>query len=299
MKKSLVLLPALLLIIFAVFSAIDRSDYVVEKKMWKIQQQFDVLAQYPGTLSEEKSADLVVMYQGLIEQYPKSGLLGQIYMKIGQVYAEQKDFEKARTNYSEVLKRIPRQKEICSLALLSIGLTYEQEKKDGLALKTYRQIVHHYPLTDVGLNMPLYIAGYYHRLNKDVEAKNAFQDAEIFYRRTVQENPGSSVSFNSLRFLAVTYLAQKKWDNAVKTFEKTLLDYCLSPYLGWKTAGETIYSINVVSIKELKNPRQPVVFYQMFIAKHPQYPLNKFIKEVIVSLQEMNSGKNFPVIRKI
>src|ERR1035441_8957388 len=123
MKRSLILLPALLLVIFVILSVIDHSDYVVEKQMWKIQQQFAVKAQY-GILSKEESENLTAMYRNLIRQHPKSDLLPQIYMQIGQVYVVQKDFEKARTNYSEVLKIMPRQKDLCSKSLLGIGLSY-------------------------------------------------------------------------------------------------------------------------------------------------------------------------------
>ena len=298
MKKSIILLPAVLLAIFVIFSVIDRSDYVIEKRIWKIEQQVALKAQY-GILSNEESENLAAMYRGLIRQYPGSGLLPQIYLHIGQVYVVNKDFEKARINYSEVLKQLPQQKDLCSIALLKIGLTYEQEKKDALAFKTYQQIIDNYPSTEVGLNMPLYMAGYYRRLNKDAETKKAFQEAESFYQKAVLDNPGSSKGFNSLRFLAVTYLVQKKWDNAVKTFEKTLLDYSLSPYLDWKTAGSIIYSINAVSFFELKTPNKPVTFYQMFIEKRPGYPLNNFIKEVIVSLQDLKNGKKSSVIREI
>jgi len=290
MKISLVLLPALLFFIFVFFSAIDRSEYVLEKKMWKIQQQFTVEAQY-GILSKEKSEYLTTMYRNLIQQYPKSGLLPQIYIRIGQIYAVNKDFEKARTSYSEALQRFPQQKDLCSEALLDIGLTYEKENKVAMALETYRQVVKNYPLTDVGLNMPLYIANYCHRLNKDVEAQNAFQEAEGFYRNTAQENPNSSKGFNALRFLSVTYLDQEKWDDAVKIFEKILLEYIPSPYLDSKTTGSMVYLINVVSIEKLKKPGQPIAFYQMLIEKHPGYPLNKFFKDVIVTLQGLKNRK--------
>lgn len=297
MKKPLILLSALLLVIFVIFSAIDRSEYVVEKKMWKIQQQLDVLGRYPGAMPAEKYENLAAMYQNLIKRYPKSSLLPQIYIKIGQVYTAKNDFVKARTNYSEVLQRFPQQRDSCSVALLSIGLTYEKEKKDAQALKTYRKIVTNYHLTDVGLSMPIYIAAYYRRLNKDAEAESAFREAEGFYLKATQENHNSLAGFNALRLLAETYLDQKKWDDAVKIFEKVLFDYSRSPYLDWKTAGSMIYSINAVSIKELKDHRRPIAFYQMFIEKQPGHPLNKVLKKVIVSLQDSKSGKKAEVKR--
>jgi len=294
----MILLPALLLVIFVILSVIDRSDYVIEKRIWKIQQQFTVEARY-GILSSEESENLAAMYRSLVQEYPRSGLLPQIYLRIGQIYVVNKDFEKARTSFAVVLQQYPQRKDLCSMALLKIGLTYEQEKKDDMALRSYQRIINNYPQTEIGLNMPLYIAGYYHRLNKAAEAKNAFQDAEMFYRKAVQENPGSLKGYSALRFLALTYLVQKKWDVAVKTFEKALLDYSLSPYLDGKAAGSIIYSINAVSFFELKTPQQPITFYQMFIEKRPGYPLNNFLKKVIASLQDFKNGKEPSGLRKI
>ena len=299
MKKSLILLPSLLFIIFFIFSAIDPSDYVVEKKMWKIKQQFAALTLYSGALSKAESENLATMYQNLIRQYPESSQLPQIYMQIGQLYAGSNDFKEARMNYLKVLQYIPRQKYLCSSALMGIGLTYEKEKKDVQALTAYQQIVKNYPITHVGLSLPLYIANYYHRLGKDAEAQHAFKEAEGFYQKIVQENPDSLDGFNALRFLATTYLVQKKWDDVINTLGKTLLDYSRSPYLDWKTARAMIYSMTVVSIEELKRPNQAIIFYQMFIEKNPGHPLNKFLKKVIVSLQGLKNENKALVIQKI
>lgn len=295
MKKSLLLLPGILFVVFIFLSVIDHSDYALEKKMWRAQQQFTQLTRDPKSVPEKQFESLATQYQKLISQYPKSYLLPQIYLQIGQVYAVKGNFEKARTNFSEILKQFPNQKEICAAALFGIGSTYEKEMKEEPAVKTYQQIIKVYPVTNTGFNMPIYIANYYLKLNKNVDAAAALKEAERFYQQIILENPNSPASFNALRFLAATYLAQERWDDAVKTFEKILFDYARSPYMNWRIAQWIIGAINRVSIEKLKDLNRPILIYQTFIEKQPGHPLDKILKKILVSLQDLKNGKKAEV----
>ncbi len=154
MKKLLFILPSLLLVIYIIFTVIDNSDYVVEKKIWKVQHKINVIAQEGRAAQASQVETLARKTQALITQYPRSGLLPEMYMQLAQIYVFSKDFDKARTNYTLILDKFPERQIVCAKALMAIGATYLAQNRGDDAIGFYQIFVKEHPDSqlDGGLN---------------------------------------------------------------------------------------------------------------------------------------------------
>ena len=287
MKKTISLLSGILIAIFIILSLLDKSEYAVEKRLWKIQMDFTQLIRDPKIVPEKKYDEVVHEYQQVIKQFPRSKLTPGIYLQIGRVYVLKRDYSKARESFQEIIQRYSDKPTLCAIALLNIGRTYGEEKNKAEALKVLNDVINTYPTTPVGLNTPLYIANYYRKLNDMDGSKSALRDAATFYKKISSENPDSMIEFDALRLLAATHLAQKNWEECVQVLGDALLKFSSSKYLTRARAGLIINSINTVSILQLKDFDRPAKIYQQIIDKDPSQPLSHYLVAVVHGLEQL------------
>lgn len=287
MKRTLTILFGLLLGIFLILSFLDKSDYPLEKRLWRLKKQLTQVARDPKAVPDQKFEDLASRYKRLLKQYPDSKLLPGIYFEIGNIYALKKDYAKSRESLQEVLVRYAENKELCATTWLVIGSSYEAEENLTEALKTYQKIRSDYTLTEKGLNMPLYIANFYMRHERSKERDNTLREAVTFYKKTARENPKVSIGFNALRLLSTTYLIMKDAKSAVDTMEQILLDYADSDFLNVARVDIITKSINTISAVQLKSLDIPIGIYQKFIEHYPNHRMNPYFSQMIKALQAL------------
>lgn len=291
MKKTLIIFAGILLGTFIVFSLLDTSEYALEKRIWRVQKQYDQMAKDPKVVPDQEFEDMIFQYRNIVTQYPKSSLAPQVHLQIGRTYILRQDYTKAREAFQEVVETYPGRLSVGAEALSSIGNTYEIQGEVAMAVQTYRRVSEEYTKTELGLNMPLYIANYYLRLNKPTESATALQNAVNFYKKISRENPQSPLEFNSLRLLVTAYFAQEQWNDGVNVLSRLLLEYPSREYLTLERANLIIKAINTVAVTQLKDYDIPINIYQTFIARNPDHPLNNYLLEVIKSLQLLKDQK--------
>lgn len=287
MKKVLLVLIGILAGVFLLLSFLDKSDYAIEKKLWRIQKQFDQIAQDPRVVPDQKFESVARSYLSVIKQHPRSPLVKKIYLQIGRVYGLKKDFAKARENFQAVFNKYADDKEVAAEALMNLGITYEGEMDEKQAIATYKKIIDSYPTTDIGLNMPLYIVNYYLRVSKVNESNVALREAVSFYKDICRDHPKSIIEFNALRLLVTAYFAQKDWSQGVNTLGEVLLKYPSGQYMNVDRANLIIKSINTVAVTQLKDYDVAINIYQKFMSQNPKHPLNKKLQDMINALQEL------------
>lgn len=291
MKKTLIIFTGILLGTFVIFSLLDTSEYALEKRIWRVQQQYDQMSKDPKVVPDREFEDIILQYRNIVTQYPKSPLAPRIHLQIGRTYVLRQDYTKARQAFQEVIEAYPDHISIGAEALSSIGNTYEIQGDAAMAVQTYRRISEEYTKTELGLNMPLYIANYYLRLNKPTESATALQNAVNFYKKISRENPQSPLEFNSLRLLVTAYFAQQQWNDGINVLSRLLLEYPSREYLTLERANLIIKALNTVAVTQLKDYDIPINIYQTFIAQNPDHLLNNYLLEVIKSLQLLKDQK--------
>lgn len=288
MKKVFLTYLAILVGLFVILSILGlKGEYVVEQKLWKVQQQYNDISRDPAVVPDSKFEEVARQYQQIIDKYPKAGLVQRVHILLGRVYFMKKDYQTAREKFAEIPKKYPQNKELVAEAIVSIGKTYEVEEDWLKAHETYQSIIRDYPLTEVGLGIPIYIAHYFRSKNDYREALNAYDLAIRYYKNIASENRQSSIGFNALRYLATTYLDQRRWSEAVDTLGDALMNYAISDYLTERRAETMIKSINVIAAYQLKDYDVAINLYENIIKTRPDHPLNDYLKKVVTAFREL------------
>jgi tetratricopeptide (TPR) repeat protein len=266
-------------------SFLDKSEYALEKQLWRIQKKFTEISQDPAAAPTQAFDDVSKQYQKVIAAYPHAKLTPGIYLQIGRVYFLKKDYEQSRAFYLKLQQLFPEEKIPAAKALFHVGLTYEAENKSEQAFQAYEEVLKQYPLTDTGLNMPYYIAKYHERLGHREASQTAFRKAISFYKKIVQDHAQSELAFNALRVLASVYLDQKEYEMAVRTLGDTLIEYPDMTLRNPQRADLIIKSINTVAAIQLKDLDLPVSIYEKFLKEYPGHPLTGYLTKTVESLK--------------
>lgn len=287
MKKTLIILISALFLVYALFSFWDyNSDYLAEKTLWKINQQYMPYLKEPSVVPKATFTDMIQEYEKFIIRFPDSRLVPLTQVLIGRVYMAKEEYVTAREKFEDIIRQYSSREQICVESLLEITQTYILEKDSVNVLRMYERLIAEYPLTEAGLQSPLLIAKFFAEQKDASKAQEAFNDALIYYKKLASDNPNTLVEFNALRLTANCYAAQKQWKKAVMTFGDILLKFPGEP-MNVVKAKKIVRSINNISIYEMKDYDLPISIYKQFIEKYTQHPLNGTYEAMIRSLESL------------
>lgn len=292
MRKIILLFSGVLITIFVLLSWLDNGDYALEKRLWRINKAFRVIAADPQIVSPQQFRRVMSHYEGLLKKYPNSKEIPTVLLQIGRMYALRQEWPQARKSFQLVLEKYPQAEEFCAQALREIGKTYEAQGNSTAAQDTYQEILKKYPLTAVGLDIPLYIINFYERAGDSREAQKAVHEAVYFYRQMADKLPVSYQRFMVLRKLTTAYVTQENWLSALETLEDILME--LPSYRDLKEgAGEgVIKSINSIAVMQLKDYNRPILIFQEFIRRNPRHYLTPKIQELVNALEQLKEQKS-------
>ncbi len=291
MRKTLFIFIIILAGIFIALSLWDTSEYGLEKKVWRLQKKFTSLTHDPDMIPDQEFENLAGRYQVLLDNYPEAKMAPRLYLQMARVYLLKKDYDKARAVLNEAMDKYGAKPLVAGELLYTIGRSYEPQDKPEKALETYRSIIKEYPMTPQGLNLPLYIVEYYKRLGQPEESARQLKMATEFYRQMAKQEPHSRLELDSLRFLTTSYIAQKQWQNAVKTMTDILMKYAHPSYIDRRSLFTLIRSINVLCLQKLHDYEQPKKIFRQFIVTHPEHYLNNILEQVISGIDKLEKAR--------
>lgn len=285
MKKTVIIFLAVLTAIYLVLTVVDKSDYALQKRLWRVDRNFAELARDAKSVPEQQFSVIAKKYEKLSLEYPNSPRTPAIYLQMGKVFLLKEDYPKARKVFAEAMSKFPNNPGLCALALFETGRTFELEKNDTDAVRTYRKIYESYPLTETGMNMPLYLINFYLKRSQMDQANQFVVEAESFYQKIFKENKDNMAGFVAIRLLATTYLAGERWRDALKTLELTLNQYARSKVMTPQRVQLLVQAINIVAIEKLKEPFLAISIYKSFVEKNPGHPLVGPLTKLISALE--------------
>jgi tetratricopeptide (TPR) repeat protein len=287
MRQLIGLLASILIVVFIGLSLADTDDYALEKHLWRINREFTIVAHDPAGASPEKFNQLIEDYERLVKRFSNSGQIPRIYLQMGRTYMLRRQWNEARDNFNIILEKYPHSDQFDGEALFYIGKTYEEENDPLSALKVYRQILKDYPLTNIGLETPLYIANYFQRMNKPEHAQKAVSEAIDLYQRIIEQSDRSSNRLRVLRKLATAYVWKEQWQEALQVLEKVLLELPSYPDVDPDAVNGVIKSINSIAVMQLNDYDKAIGIYRGFIRQHPKSELTPHIQEIANALEQL------------
>jgi TolA-binding protein len=169
---------------------------------------------------------------------------------------------------------------LCSEAMFLIGNSYEIEGKWDPALAEYQKVIQEYPLTNRGMDMPMYIAGYYKMKNQPLLMEDAYKKAAEHYTQLSRQYPDSTAGFNARRLAGRSYMEIKEWQKALDVFNEIL-----QTYKGKLDLDGILMNISIIYAHELKDKEKASRALEELVK---DYPNSKFIKAAEFMLKEWN-----------
>lgn len=290
MKKLIIFYCSILLGLFFILSTLDRKgDYVIEQKIWKLSQQQVDIFKDPLVVPEKAYEELISEYQKIINRYHYSHLTPRLYIRLGEIYILKKDYETARTIFQGIIDQYPQNRDLAAEALFHIGKTYEITQNWTEAKRIYDALRKEYPLTDVGLNIPVYIANYYRLHNDSAKLTEAYQSAVSHYIKIASEHDNTRIGMNALRHLSNCYLDQGRWNEAMGVLGNIIEKYAATGHLTIKNTDMIIKTINMVAAYRLKDYDAAIRLYQGIIQRNPQHPLEGYLTKVIDAFNQLKA----------
>lgn len=283
MRKAIGYFVGVLTAVFFLLSLLgSRDNYVVEQVIWAANLQLVNLGKNPESTPRPAFEKVERRLAQVVKDFPQSEATPTAYLLLGRTHLLQKDYAGARGKFEEIVKLYPKRSEACAQALSAIANTYEIEGNWPEALKAYQGLKNNYPLTDLGLTVPLYLATYYAANAHDVNANDSFDDAVGYYEHVFSQHADSEIGLKALQLLSNCYIAQKKWNDAIKVLGRVLFAFPKPD-----TAMAVVKTINTIAAGQLKDVNQAIAVYQSFIDQNPKSPLNKGLHQVIKELSSL------------
>jgi tetratricopeptide (TPR) repeat protein len=168
----------------------------------------------------EKPQAAIALYDSVVNYFPKSEILPQAQLSLGNVYYNLENWDSSAHYYKTIVDSASRSPDLLKYAMNNLALTYKQLKLYDAAMELDRKYIERYPDDDDVVNKKIDIAvlyqnlGYYDQsilqLQNLLEMGNASLEAELryylgeayFYRGSYQQA--------ILEFLKVPYLVTKR-----------------------------------------------------------------------------------------
>ncbi len=288
MKKLVLTYVAILISLHIFLASVDsQGTYVVERELWRANQEFTKIARSPEAVPVRQFDFLIKRYEKIIAVHPRSQLIQAAYLHIGDVYILQKNYETARQKFQETKAHYQNDKEFLAELDGRVGKTYELEGNWPQAHATYKAIWETYPDTSMGLKLPVYIAQYYGRQKNTAGMVEAYAEANMHFRKLADAHPDSIIGFQSLRALASCYAEQAKWQDAINTLEEVLVKHSDRQYATPQNIDEVVKMINVIAAFKLENYDAATDVYKRFIAQFPNSHLSEYLKQHISAFDQL------------
>jgi|GEM_PF-1197215 len=288
MKKAFSLFLILLLGVYGVLSYLGSKSgaantYGIERRFWRakaLSQKIVVNSDStPPSLFEESRK----RFEEIIKDYPNHhALIKESNLSIAGLLIYEKKYQEARNFLNKVQKEYPKDKAFGARSQFLLGFSSEREGNWEAALKEYRVLRDRYPESQVGLEIPLYIAR--HDLKTDTQkGSESYEAAADYYRRLIQGNPKTPLQFLAFNYLLGGYEEQKKWDKALEVLRELVMTYP-------RMSRNYFLRIDAYGLR-LKQPEKAIAIYKSLIQSYPDHQDAALFKKRIERLKAISRGR--------
>lgn len=282
MKKISSIVIAICLLAFII--GCGKDEYALEKEFWYTKRRADNIFKNPHASPPAQLKLAVKLLNQFIQKNQKSTLAVDAEFTIARLYMAKEQYDDARGQLRKLLEKYKQSEPISSMAIFLMGNSYQIEDKWSLALEQYKKIINDYPITPLGIELPIYIAQYYNVKSLKEKMTVSFQEAAIHYLGLAAKYPNSRLDYMARNLAAQCYMSIKDWENALN-----VLNSLIEKYDGKANLEEVLIMKAIIYKKEIKNVSKTKETLEKLIKDYPQ---SKFAKPAKKLLEEL--GENEP-----
>jgi len=225
-------------------------------------------------------------YKLVFEKYPDTLSAKRAMISLGTLYLAKGENLKAREMFKKAIKNDPGNLINYLNAQLAIGKSYENEGEWATALTGYRKLIKDYPNTEVGLNLPMYIAEHFRKAGDIVKRNEAYDTAIRHYKRLAEKNPDTVLGYRAENLIVNCYLNKGEWRNAASSLEKMVMDYPMA-----KGVPLSMKMLADLSVRKLNNPGRAIKFFERFLEQYSEHPIADYLNEGWKELKNVPNGE--------
>ncbi len=244
------------------------KEYMAERMCWYANKLYAQIIKNPDKSSEYEIKMTIGAFQDILRIYPEWNNASQLQFNIANIYLLKKKYPQARKEFKNLQDKYPEQINMCLQAQISIGRTYEMEKKWDKALVCYQKIITDYPVSYSALQLLRYIGDYYDDCKQDDKAQEAYVQAINHYERLIKDYSGTQVEATAWEFILDIYKKQKQYDKTLETWQRIIDAHPES-----NRAAVALYEIATMYLDVLKKPGEAFGYYKSFATKYPEHKL--------------------------
>lgn len=280
MKKIIIILIAILAGLYIALSiAGSDKEYAAEKLFYQAMKMSERIAANPDVAPPKLLDDVENNLKKLLRKYPDTEVAKTADIKMAEFYIANKKYDAALKQSDIVIKKYEKNHGMLSMAYFLKGLAYEKQDKWPDALKEYHVVRDKYHDTQLGMQIPIYIASSYSQKGREAQAQEAYGDAARFYENIRKENSGKALGYMASLFLIQTYIKSDNYESAGRVVEETL-----DKYYSQMALAQLLPLIEHIIVTKLNRPEKAVEIYKTTIEKSKDEKLKKVLQKRIDEL---------------
>ncbi len=282
MKKiiyALILALVGLYILLAVASSSD--EYNAERLLYHATRVSAKFAANPDVVPPAMQRSVERDLNIILSKYPHVKVSGMARLALAEFYIAGKKYDKAVSMLNDILVKYPGNENMQSRAQFLKGFAYEKQDKWDRALAEYNLLRKKYPKTQIGLQIPFYIARHYYAKGEENQAQGVYTEAVSFYRALESENRNNIVGYTAASLLVYVYMNLKQYEEAGRTAEEILNNYPLAVSL-----RDQIQNVDTIYISILKKPQQAIEIFRVVKDKTKDPNAQKFLEKHIEAIKQ-------------
>ncbi|MFH0764069.1 MAG: hypothetical protein V1927_03620 [Candidatus Omnitrophota bacterium] len=284
MKKLIAIFIIILVTLYAVLSILGSGgEYNAEKLYYRAMKVNKKIAANPDVVPPKLLGYVENDLKTLLEKYPRTEIAKTANITLAEFYIFNKRYDDALSKIDSIIKANNKNPIILSTAYFLKGRAYEKQDKWASALKEYEIVRDDYIDTELGIQMPLYIAKHYSDKGKEANAAQAYNDAALFYEKLEKNNSKKLLGYIASKLLLQTYINSGNYEQAGKTLEETL-----NRYKSMMVLTQLLPLVENIFVKELKRPEKAIEIYENIKEGTYDDRLKRFLDKKI---EKLNSKK--------
>lgn len=258
MKKIIAILGLILIVAYVGLSILGSGgEYDAEKLYYRAMKVNRKIAANPDVVPPKLLDYVETELKSLLEKYPKAEIAKSADIILAEVYIFSKRYEDALSKLDSIIETHGNIPVILSTAHFMKGHVYEKQDKWPSALKEYGLVRDDYADTELGIQIPLYIAKYYSDKGREAEAGQAYNDAVLFYEKIEKDNGKKPLGYIASKLSLQTYINSGNYEEAGKKLEEAL-----NKYKNMTALTQLLPQVENIFVKELKRPEKAIEIYE-------------------------------------